>query len=161
MDSDYIDCQLARLEALQGTDPAIFSLAVHAFIEGSLRDRYGLSTMELGFNDLVYTFLYECKEKDPGYIPELSVLKELKHTHMETNEVRHRFAQAEVSSAEVATFELECFCRLAGFGGEQRLASIRRYLSTWDKRICLGSLSQEYERMQGLYSYEKEIPMSS
>jgi hypothetical protein len=135
MDTQHIDSQLARLEALQGTDAAIFSLAVHAFIEGSLRERYDLTIMEMGFNDLVYRFLLECKEKDPGYIPEYPILKELKHTHMETNEVRHRFAQAQVSSAEVATLELECFCKLARLGGQERLAQIRTYLSSWDQRL--------------------------
>lgn len=156
MDSAHIDSQLARLEKLQGTDPAIFSLAVHAFIEGSLRERYDLTTLEIGFNDLVYRFLDECRENDPGYIPEYPILKELKHTHMETNEVRHRFSSAEVSSAEVATLELECFCKLARLGGEQRLASIRTYLSSWDRRISLGSLAVECERMQNLFRYEKE-----
>lgn len=156
MDSAHVDLQLARLEALQGTDPAIFSLAVHAFIEGALRHRYDLATMEGGFNELVSMFLVECKENDPGYIPEYPILKELKHTHMETNEVRHRFAQAEVSSAQVATLELECFCKLAELGGEERLATIRTYLSSWDQRVSLGSLAIEYERMQHLYSYEKE-----
>jgi len=156
MDTAYVDSQLARLEALQGTDPAIFSLAVHAFIEGTLRRRYDLTTMETGFNDLVYAFLDECKDTNPGYIPEFSILKELKHTHMETNEVRHLFASAEVSSAQVATLELECFCKLAELGGEERLATIRTYLSSWEQRICLGSLALEYERMQHLYTYEKE-----
>jgi len=156
MDTAYVDSQLARLEALQGTDPAIFSLAVHAFIEGMLRRRYDLTTMETGFNDLVYAFLDECKDTNPGYIPEFSILKELKHTHMETNEVRHLFASAEVSSAQVATLELECFCKLAELGREERLATIRTYLSSWEQHICLGSLALEYERMQHLYTYEKE-----
>lgn len=155
MDSAYIDSQLARLEALQGTDPAIFSLAVHAFIEGTLRKRYDLTTMEIGFNDLVYKFLDEYRENNPGYIPEYPILKELKHTHLETNEVRHRFSQAEVSSAEVATLELECYCKLTCLGSEQRLNTIRAYLSRWDKRISLGSLAIEYERMQNLYAYER------
>lgn len=106
MNTAYVDSQLARLEALQGSDPAIFSLAVHAFIEGSLRERYEITTVEMGFNDLVSRFLAECKEADSGFIPEYPILKELKHTHMETNEVRHRFSQAEVSTAEVATLEL-------------------------------------------------------
>lgn len=156
MNTAYVDSQLARLEALQGTDAAIFSLAVHAFIEGSLRDRYDLATMEMGFNDLVYRFLLECKDADPGYIPEFPILKELKHTHMETNEVRHRFAEAHVSSAEVATLELECFCKLAGLGGEERLAKIRTYLCGWDQRLSLGSLALEFERMHRLYAYEQE-----
>ncbi len=156
MDTAFVDLQLSRLEALQGTDAAIFSLAVHAFIEGSLRDRYDLATMEMGFNDLVYRFLLECKEKDPGYIPEFPILKELKHTHMETNEVRHRFADAHVSTAEVATLELECFCKLAGLGGEERLAKIRTYLCGWNQRLSLGSLALEFERMHKLYAYEKE-----
>ncbi|MBI9095387.1 MAG: UvrD-helicase domain-containing protein [Sphaerochaeta sp.] len=156
MDTAYIDSQLSRLEALQGTDPAIFSLAVHAFIEGTLRQRYDLTTMEIGFNDLVFRFLLECKDKNSGYIPEYPILKELKHTHMETNEVRHKFAPAGVSCAEVATLELECFCKLAGLGGEERLSHIRTYLASWDQRICLGSLAVEYERMKNLYSYERE-----
>ncbi len=124
--------------------------------EFRLRERYALTTLEIGFNDLVYRFLEECRQNDPGYIPEYPILKELKHTHIETNEVRHRFSTSEVSTAEVATLELECFCKLAGLGGEQRLASIRAYLSSWDKRISLGSLAMEYERMQHLYAYEKE-----
>lgn len=156
MDTAYVDSQLARLEALQGTDAAIFSLAVHAFIEGMLRERYDLTTMEIGFNDLVYRFLLECKEEDPGYIPEFPILTQLKHTHMETNEVRHRFSASDASTAQVATLELECFCKLARLGGEARLAKIRTYLSSWDMRVSLGSLAMEYERMQHLYAYEKE-----
>lgn len=155
-DLEFVDSQLTRLEALQGTDPAIFALAVHAFIEGTLRLRYDLSTIEIGFNELVSQFIEECIHDAQSYIPEIATMKELKHTHIETNEVRHRFSPAGNSTAQVATCELECFCKLAELGTTERLSRIRQYLDAWDQRIPLGSLCQEFDRMKTLYAYEKK-----
>jgi len=88
-----VDRNLERLETLQGTDEGVFVLAVHAFVEGWIRDRFGYDSPDDGFKDLVQRFIDYCKRKFAGYVPGLDSMNALGHAHYDTNQVRHRFAR--------------------------------------------------------------------
>jgi hypothetical protein len=43
VDVSVVGCNLDRLAALQVTDTGLFVLAVHSFVEGWIRDRFGFA----------------------------------------------------------------------------------------------------------------------
>ncbi|MBP7096319.1 MAG: AAA family ATPase [Spirochaetia bacterium] len=145
-----VDRNLERLETLQGTDEGVFVLAVHAFVEGWIRDRFGYDSPDDGFKDLVQRFIDYCKRKFAGYVPGLDSMNALGHAHYDTNQVRHRFARLDRPYAEQATRHLEAFCKLANLGAPERIASIRRYLAAWDERRPLGALAEENRAIKEL-----------
>ena len=159
MDSidDVFEERLSRLEALQGTDPGFFTLAVHSFIEGTLREKYSSADLQVGFAELINSFIQDyiitTSNKKP---PEVNTLALVKQAHYETNEVRHRFFPSPVESAQVATQQLDCFCRMYGIEAHDRLRTIKQYLAVWNQREPLGCLFLELQRLQTLYSYEAQ-----
>ncbi len=134
-----VDRNLERLETLQGTDEGVFVLAVHAFVEGWIRDRFGHGEVDTTFPSLLQEFIDHCKTNLGGWIPRLGSFTTMNLAHHGTNGVRHRFMALTRQDAEVATSHLEMFCKLARIGKPERLDSIRRYLAAWDERKPLGA----------------------
>jgi hypothetical protein len=175
-----VDARLARIERLQGADPGIFVLAVHAFVEGWIRDRFAYQMAKVSFGSLVEDFISHCKEAakacgDPGgsaaaiggstsaggsntgsVLKGLVSMDALKHSHHETDYVRHRFHGLPRSNAEAATQHLDVFCRLAGIGSPERLEAIRNYIAAWDARKPMGALVEENALIRSLARKEAE-----
>jgi hypothetical protein len=186
-----VDARLARIERLQGADPGIFVLAVHAFVEGWIRDRFDYQMANVSFGSLVEDFISHCKEAakacgDPGggtaagggsmsasgssmsasgsnpgsVLKGLVSMDALKHSHHETDYVRHRFHGLPRSNAEAATQHLDVFCRLAGIGSPERLEAIRTYIAAWDARKPMGALVEENALIRSLARKEAEEKQS-
>ncbi|MBL8966505.1 MAG: ATP-binding domain-containing protein [Spirochaetaceae bacterium] len=139
-----ISSRLSRLAALQGTDPGLFVLAVHSFVEGWLRERIQLDEFEDdSFYALVEAFIDKAKMRNGGWVPALDVLNALKGAHKPTNDVRHRFAALDVAQARSATQHLKRFCQLANIPSCEELARLDAYLKAWDDRKAVGELQEE------------------
>ncbi|NLK06076.1 MAG: hypothetical protein GX315_06890, partial [Spirochaetales bacterium] len=124
--------RLERLNHLQGTDPGFFVLAAHSFIEASLRERYSMEDLQCSFATLLSQFLEEITSEATEYLKEVPALKQLKFSHIQANEVRHRFRFSSVEEARAATFHLLHFCRLAKLGTEKQLEQLSAYLKAWE-----------------------------
>jgi hypothetical protein len=162
-----VDAKLARIERLQGADPGIFVLAVHAFVEGWIRDSFDYQMAKVSFGDLVENFISQCKDaakacgdnsggSHGAVLKGLVSMDALKHSHHETDYVRHRFHGLPRSNAEAATQHLDVFCRLAGIGSPERLEAIRNYLAAWDVRKPMGALVEENALIRSLVKKESE-----
>jgi hypothetical protein len=120
--------RLEQLNHLQGTDPGFFVLAAHSFIEASLRERYAMEDLQCSFSTLLSQFLEEITRDATEFLPEIPALKQLKFSHIQANEVRHRFSFSSVEEARAATFHLLHFCRLANLGSVGQLEQLSAYL---------------------------------
>jgi len=146
-----VDEALSRLEALQGSDPGFFTLAVHSFIEGSLRRRYEESSLETTFNDLVNHFLEECTAGGTRYLPQYSIIKDMKTSHMLVNDVRHRFEALSLDFAHSALQQLIQFCTVADLGASRRLDAMQAALDeVWGNRTSIVELRNEAKRLKTL-----------
>jgi len=141
--------RLDRLASLQATDPGVFVLAVHSFVEGVIRERI---TLESGdpdwFSALIDRYNEYCQRKLGGPHPSLAVLGLLRNSHEPTNAVRHNFAAMDVTRAREATQQLRRFCQVAGIDCPQELAKLERYLLAWDERKPAGALREELEAIR-------------
>lgn len=157
---EAVDAGLERIERLQGTDTGIFVLAVHAFVEGWIRDKFDYQMSSMHFGTLVEDFIDSCKAN--GVVKGFASIDALKASHHETDYVRHRFYRLTRAYAEAATQQLDSFCRLAGIGSPERLEAIKQYLAAWDERKALGALVEENEviRAQALKDVEEKRTLS-
>lgn len=156
-----VDARLERIERLQGADPGIFVLAVHAFVEGWIRDRFDYQMAGMTFGSLVEDFINACRSGDipgsggnPGAVKGFTSIDALKQSHHETDYVRHRFHGLPRSYAEAATQHLSAFCNLAGIGSPARLQAIQQYIAAWETRKPLGALIEENELIRNLVRKE-------
>jgi len=153
-----VDARLERIERLQGADPGIFVLAVHAFVEGWIRDRFDYQMASVSFGSLVEEFIGYCRDAqkthDGGSPKGFASMDALKQSHHETDYVRHRFHGLPRSYAEAATEHLDVFCRLAGIGSPERLEAIKHYIAAWDARKPMGALMEENELIRSLVRKE-------
>ena len=136
------ESRLERLARLQGSDQGVFVLAVHAFVEGYIRERCVLDNPD---DDRFYAFLDAFKEEliresNNAYVPGLEVLGFLGRSHDQTNDVRHRFAPLGNESARAATHHLVRFCSLARIQGGPALVKVQEYLDAWKERRSTGEL---------------------
>ncbi len=142
--------RLDRLITLQGTDPGFFTLAVHSFIEATLRERYDRCSLEVSFNEIVEMFRNECCELSSTnslYKKYLPTIQDWKKSHNETNGVRHQFSFLNEEKARSATFQLGIFCTLSEIHEISKLNELNRYLSLWDEKRPLGALKDDYKRL--------------
>lgn len=142
--------RLERLNHLQGTDPGFFVLAAHSFIEASLRERYSMEDLQCSFATLLSQFLEEITSEATEYLKEVPALKQLKFSHIQANEVRHRFRFSSVEEARAATFHLLHFCRLAKLGTEKQLEQLSAYLKAWESTDSYAQLLDEHTRLKEL-----------
>jgi hypothetical protein len=141
--------RLDRLASLQATDPGVFVLAVHSFVEGVIRERISLEPGDPDwFSALIDRYSECCRKKLGGPHPSLAVLGLLRNAHEPTNAVRHNFAALDVTRAREATQQLRRFCQVAGIDCPQELAKLERYLLAWDERKAAGALREELEAIR-------------
>lgn len=142
--------RLERLKHLQGTDPGFFVLAAHSFIEASLRERYAMEDLQCSFSTLLSLFLEEIASDATEFLKEIPALKQLKFSHIQANEVRHRFRFSSVEEARAATFHLLHFCRLAKLGTDEHLEQLSLYLKAWESTDSYAQLLDEHARLKVL-----------
>lgn len=155
---DPVHRNLERLTSLQCTDPGMFVLATHSFVEGWIRDHFGLGMDEISFTSLMNIFTDEVKKQKNCYLPEIPAMNAMITAHIDVNSVRHRFAELDKSAAEMATQHLDRFCSLANIGSPEQLGTIRRHLSHWDERKATGALIEELKAIKNIsarYNEEK------
>jgi len=141
--------RLDRLASLQATDPGVFVLAVHSFVEGVIRERITLGPGDPDwFSALIDRYNEYCRRKLGGPHPSLAVLGLLRNAHEPTNAVRHNFAAMDVTRAREATQHLRRFCQVSGIDCPQELARLERYLLAWDERRPAGALHEELEAIR-------------
>ena len=155
-DPATISRNLDRIATLQVTDTGLFVLAVHSFVEGWIRDRFGFGTEMLTFSFMMNHFIAYAKKKTGDYVPGLASLDAMITAHDETHSVRHHFHDLDRTSAETATQHLERFCMLAGAGAPEKLEEIRRFLELWDERKPLPVLIEENRRLALLRGKDAE-----
>lgn len=141
--SILIEERLERLARLQGTDPGLFVLAVHSFVEGYLRER---CVPEDPVDDRFCAFIGAFKAElirsaSHRFVPGLDVLTLLISDHDHTHQVRHRFAALPADHARIATHHLVRFCSLAGIGEGRSLSRVQEHLAAWNERRSAGDLS--------------------
>lgn len=144
-----VSFHLGRLAALQGTDPGVFVLAVHSFVEGWLRERIQIAEFEDdSFYALVDAFIEKAEKRHGGWVPSLDALRAMKAAHKPTNAVRHEFAALDVGQARSATQHLKRFCQIANIPPCDELAKLDAYLKAWDERKPVGELKEELEALK-------------
>ena len=155
---NVIDRKLERLANLQCTDPGVFVLSTHSFVEGWIRERFGHGMDEVSFPFLMNQFIGYVKKKNGGFVQGITSMNAMITAHYDTNGVRHRFAELDRKAAETATEHLDRFCFLANVGAPERIATIKRYLALWDERKATGALIEEnrlYKEIRGRDAEEK------
>ena len=146
--------RLERLAGIQGSDCGVFVMCVHSFIEGWLREHFGVGNADVKFKDIVQRFIDEEKGARHGNVPGLPSLDALIMTHWDTGQVRHHFKALPRSMAEAATEQLEAFCRLVSVGRPEVMGTIRNYIAAWDSRIPMGALLRENTQIKELVRKE-------
>ncbi|MCK5735991.1 MAG: hypothetical protein KAH21_05905, partial [Spirochaetaceae bacterium] len=96
--NDTWPANLNRLNAIRLTDPGLYSLALHAFIESQAAKAVG-STRDMNFRDILQAWYRDHKDKllSSASSPEIdadlmALLSSIIREHSITNTVRHSFA---------------------------------------------------------------------
>lgn len=137
--------QLSRLARLQGSDPGVFVLAVHSFVEAYMRSA---CMPENPASETFYAYLEAFRSDlvrrnaDLPSAQRYAVLGLIRRAHALTNDVRHRFVSLDTEMARAATQHLLQFCLLAGIESEQ-LANVESYLDVWKERRTVSELAHE------------------
>ena len=130
---------LIRLEALRRTDPGLYAVALHAFIEGEA-GRALESTRDMNFRQIIQAWWREHRETIAPDLPVdresdlQSILMSIAAEHRLTNPVRHRFARLAPEEARGLTWN---FLRLGDYAGWSALnesAPLRSSLESWEER---------------------------
>ena len=98
---------LERLNAVRLTDPGLYALGLHAFIENHAQ-RFVGSTRDMNFRDILQTWYRDYKESispsDTGAAADfMAVLSSIIREHFITNKVRHNFASLSYEEARGIT----------------------------------------------------------
>ena len=140
----WINDSASRIADVAGSDPGVYVLALHSFVEGYIRKWYpecNVGVEETGFASLINAFRDGCKEKK-GYMEEYPVFGRLKGEHANTNLVRHRFAGLSSEEAVAATKNFLTFCSAAGIDHKQ-ITALGSRLDIWkDKKSGLEGLAE-------------------
>jgi len=134
-----------RLLSLQHTDPGFFILAIYAFIEGYLRNRYEQTYDQALFSDLVSRVRAELM--DTGYLSsrDFQCLNTLTQGAVLANQVRHSYSQVSGEELIAAVFRLKQFARLNDFYSGSKLMQLDETLGPWETRKTNSALSRELQ----------------
>ncbi len=138
--NDTWPSDLNRLNAIRLTDPGLYSLALHAFIESQAAKAVG-STRDMNFRDILQAWYRDHKDKllSPAPSPEIdadlmALLSSIIREHSITNTVRHSFAALSYEESRAVTWN---FLRLGDYTGWSALkeaGELRDSLETWELR---------------------------
>jgi hypothetical protein len=146
--SEYLPDNLTRLDTIRTTDPGLYAVALHAFIEARVQQSIG-STREMNFTAILQTWWHEHRDditagrSEPLNLEDeaalRSILAAISRDHRITNTVRHNFARLTPEEARGATWN---FLRLGDYAGWSALSEarpLRASLETWDNRESAAS----------------------
>jgi AAA domain-containing protein/UvrD-like helicase family protein/uncharacterized protein DUF1810 len=157
-----------RLLALSKADPGFYILAIHAYIEKTIKIKYpGIET------EVFWRMMDDYKsilinKASPSH-RELEFIYSLKREHNLTNRVRHQFEAVSRTEARGSTWNFLRFLKMEGIAGSVNTAKIRKLLQDWDKRTVffdkdefidlkyqLIKLNTEHENFLARYEQYKE-----
>ena len=137
--------QIKRLQALQGVDSGLFTLAVFSTIEAYFRDKLGnLVDNSTKFYELVDLYL---EEYSKSQYKEKKLLSEIKYNQKNTNKVRHEFKNLSLEEAYSATHLLASFASLFNLPNLAQINSLTTTLNLWDARKSPAETARELERV--------------
>jgi hypothetical protein len=143
---DDLDDLLARLNRLAGADEGFFVLAVHAFMEGFIRDRVPSLRHISDFADLVWAYR-ELLTAQGRSEDELAPLMRVIREHSLLDQVAHSFQKLDGEEARAATHNFLRFCSTAGIDSP-RLRDIETNLRAWEEKRPPRSEYGELKRIQ-------------
>ncbi|MDF1569671.1 MAG: UvrD-helicase domain-containing protein [Spirochaetaceae bacterium] len=149
--SESLSDSLTRLDIIRTTDPGLYAVALHAFIEAHVQKCIG-STREMNFTAILLTWWHEHRDDvTAGRTGALSsedeaalraILSSISRDHRITNTVRHNFARLTPEEARGVTWN---FLRLGDYAGWSALIEarpLRASLESWDNRESAASDSE-------------------
>ncbi len=157
-----------RLLSLNQADSGFYILAIHAFIEKTLKIKYP------GIDDTAFWRMmdnYESILIDKGFSVrrELEFIYSLKREHSLTNRVRHQFEVVSKAEAKGSTWNFLRFLKQEGMEGSINTDKIRKLLQDWEGRTApidedafislkyqLIKLKEEHESFLEKYEQYKE-----
>ncbi|MCD6343899.1 MAG: hypothetical protein J7L76_08930, partial [Spirochaetaceae bacterium] len=136
--NDNWPVNLNRLNAVRLTDPGLYALGLHAFIENQAAQAVG-STRDMNFQDIHQTWYRDHRDSidslGTGSAADfMAVLSAIIREHVITNTVRHNFASLSFEEARGITWN---FLRLGDYTGWATLkeaGELRSSLETWELR---------------------------
>jgi hypothetical protein len=131
--TEWFEEGVARIIRIMGSDPGVFVLSVHSFVEGYIRAAYGIEESDVNFYDLLQFLAEELKRKKPDRIPGLEILGDLRLAQEATNRVRHRFDSLSTLDAVEAAHRFRRFCGLVGLPVEKHAPQFDEATQLWDR----------------------------
>ncbi|TVR94638.1 MAG: hypothetical protein EA428_00195 [Spirochaetaceae bacterium] len=138
--------RLKRLCSLQGSDPGIFLLAAHSFVEAYLRESLQDDSPESTFPDLLFNYHDGLTSNARGYIAELNVLGQFRRRHPTANHVRHAFAEVSAEETVAVVHDLLRFCILSGISAENEVQELQKSLELWKDNRSMSEALNELNR---------------
>ncbi len=134
---------LTRLEAIRRTDPGLYAVALHAFIEGEA-GKVLQGTRDMNFRDIIQAWWRDHKSVITSGFPTdlsdeketdlLAILMAIAGEHRLTNPVRHRFAALAPEEARGVTWNFLRLGNYAGWSNIPEATPLRSSLESWDNR---------------------------
>lgn len=122
-----------RLLSLNQADPGFYILAVHAFIEKTLKIKYP-EIEDSAFWRMMDNYESILIQKGLSARRELEFIYSLKREHTLTNRVRHQFEVVSKAEAKGSTWNFLKFLKIEGMEGRINTDKIRKLLQDWEER---------------------------
>lgn len=136
--------QVKRLQALQGVDAGVFTLAVFSVIEAYIRDSLGVNAdQNTTFHELVEMF--QDFHGNHGY-KENKLFQNIRRNHRNTNYVRHNFGNLSAEEANGAVSLLKDFASMFCLPNLDRISVLTRRLDSWNARKSPAETAVELEK---------------
>ncbi len=124
-----------RLLSISQADPGFYILAIHAYIEKTLKIKYpGIE--DSAFWRMMDDYQSVLINRGVSTRRELEFIYSLKREHTLTNRVRHQFEVVSRSEAKGSTWNFLRFLKIEGLEGYVNTDKIRKLLQDWDRRTA-------------------------
>ena len=136
--NDNWPVNLNRLNAVRLTDPGLYALGLHAFIENQAAQAVG-STRDMNFQDILQTWYRDHRDSidslGTGSAADfMAVLSAIIREHVITNTVRHSFASLSFEEARGITWNFLRLGDYTGWAALKEAGELRSSLETWELR---------------------------
>lgn len=136
--------QIKRLQALQGVDAGVFTLAVYSTIEAYIRNMLGCSSdTNVSFYDLLDDFRGRYAR---NVFREGKVFHDIRQNKKVTNIVRHNFKNLSVEEANCAVYLFKEFAEIFCLPNLNQIALLTRRLDVWKLRKSPAETAMELEK---------------
>lgn len=135
--------QIKRLEALQGIDSGVFTLAVFSVFEAYLRDVLDEMDGKAKFWELINTFRNCCPVKSQKAY---QLLRNIQNNQKNTNYVRHEFRNLSVEEANSAAYLLNEFAKTFNIPNKNEIIKLMNCVEIWNARKSPAETARELER---------------